>query len=246
MGIGLGIALALAREGADVAVLDIDAQASAAAAALVRAEGRRACVAVVDVRDGAAVAGAVSVVRRELGPADILVNNAGVGHEEVSFVALPRASWERVIGVCVYGTLHVTQAVLPSMIERRRGRIVNVSSELAFIGAAPATVYATAKAAINGFTRSLARDVGGARITVNTVCPGDVETERSIEHEAAVERTLTRAAVDARRRERTGKLPLGRLGSPADVAGAVLFFCSAEAAYVTGQTLLVNGGSTMV
>jgi NAD(P)-dependent dehydrogenase (short-subunit alcohol dehydrogenase family) len=106
-------------------------------------------------------------------------------------------------------------------------------------------VYATAKAAVIGFTRSVARDVAGSHITVNVVCPGDVETERSFEHEAAVARTLSREQIAARRHERLARVPLGRLGRPADVAAAVLFFCSADAGYVTGQTLLVNGGSTM-
>src|SRR5262249_34530428 len=103
----------------------------------------------------------------------------------------------------------------------------------------------TAKAAVIGFTRSVARDVASAQVTVNAVCPGDVETERSLEHEAAVERTLSRAQIDARRHERLSRVPLGRVGRPADVAAAVLFFCPPDAGYVTGQTLLVNGGSTM-
>jgi NAD(P)-dependent dehydrogenase (short-subunit alcohol dehydrogenase family) len=244
-GIGRALALALARDGADVAVFDVEALAAEEAAAAVRAEGRRSRAVVVDVRDGAAVEGAVAVARRELGPADVLINNAGVGHDDASFVALPRESWAPVIDVCVYGMMNVTRAVLPSMIERRGGRIVNVSSELAFTGAAHASVYATAKAGIIGFTRSLARDVAGSRITVNAVCPGDVETERSLAHEAAVERTLGRAQIEARRHERLARVPLGRLGRPADVAAAVLFFCSPDAGYVTGQTLLVNGGSTM-
>src|SRR6185312_10043795 len=141
--------------------------------------------------------------------------------------------------------MNVTRAVLPSMIERRGGRIVNVSSELAFTGSSHASVYATAKAGVIGFTRSIARDVAGSQITVNVVCPGDVETERSLAHEAAVERTLSRAQIEARRHERLARVPLCRLGRPDDVAAAVLFFCSPDAGYVTGQTLLVNGGSTM-
>jgi NAD(P)-dependent dehydrogenase (short-subunit alcohol dehydrogenase family) len=150
-----------------------------------------------------------------------------------------------VIDVCVYGMMNVTRAVLPSMIERRGGRIVNVSSELAFTGSSHASVYATAKAAILGFTRSIARDVASSQVTVNAVCPGDIETDRSREHEAAVERTLSRERIEARRHERLARVPLCRVGCPADVAAAVLFFCSPDAGYVTGQTLLVNGGSTM-
>jgi 2-hydroxycyclohexanecarboxyl-CoA dehydrogenase len=244
-GIGRALALALARNGADVAIFDVEATAAEDAAAAARAEGRRSRAVVVDIRDGAAVESAVAVARRELGPADILINNAGAGHDDASFVALPRASWAPVIDVCVYGMMNVTRAVLPSMIERRGGRIVNVSSELAFTGSSHASVYATAKSAVIGFTRSIARDVAGSQITVNVVCPGDVETERSLEHEAAVERTLSRAQIEARRHERLARVPLCRVGSPADVAAAVLFFCSPDAGYVTGQTLLVNGGSTM-
>jgi 2-hydroxycyclohexanecarboxyl-CoA dehydrogenase len=245
-GIGRTLALALARSGAHVAVLDVDGPAAEAVAAAVRAEGRRSCALAADVRDGAAVEGAMAVAHRELGPTDILINNAGAGHDDAPFVALPRSSWDPVIDVCVYGMLNVTRAVLPSMTARRGGRIVNISSELAFTGSSHASVYAAAKAAVLGFTRSVARDVAGSQITVNAVCPGDVETERSAEHEAAVTRTMSRAEVEARRHERVCRVPLGRVGRPEDVAAAVLFFCSPDAGYVTGQTLLVNGGSTMI
>jgi len=246
MGIGRELALALAHEGADVAILDVDAGAGEDAARAIRAVGRRSVAAQVDVRDGEGVKRAVEAAKQEIGPADILINNAGVGHEEVSFVDLPPSSWERVLGVCVYGTLHVSQAVLPLMLARKSGRIVNITSELAITGGARAAIYATAKAAVQGFTRSLARDVAPSRITVNAVSPGDVDTERSIAHEAEVEKTMSRADADARRRQRATMFPLGRPGRPSDVAAAVLFFCSDEASYVTGQTLLVNGGSTMV
>jgi 2-hydroxycyclohexanecarboxyl-CoA dehydrogenase len=245
-GIGRAVALALASEGAHVAVFDVDGAAAESVAAEVRSRGRRSSVEVADVSDGEAITLAVARAARDLGPVDVLINNAGAGHDDVRFVDLPPASWRPVIDVCVYGTLQVTRAVLPSMMARRSGRIVNLSSELALVGSSHAAVYATAKAAILGFTRSVARDIAGSRVTVNAVCPGDVDTERSRENEATRERTMTPAEIAERRRQRDGRVPLGRPGRPEEVAGVILFLCSDEASYVTGQTLMVNGGSFML
>jgi 2-hydroxycyclohexanecarboxyl-CoA dehydrogenase len=229
-GIGRGIALALAREGADVAILDVNPSAAESVAAEVRALGRHALALAADVTDFERVERAAKEVTATFGRLDVLVNNAGWTPNE-RFVAQAPETWHAVIAVNYVGTLHCTRAALATMIPAGRGRIVSIASDAARIGTPREAVYAGAKAAVVGFSKALAAEVAQHGITVNVVSPATVDTP------------LLRGMLTPEQIERREKAnPMGRLGTPDDVAAAVVFFASPEAGYVTGQVLSVNGG----
>ncbi|HYR95079.1 MAG TPA: 3-oxoacyl-ACP reductase family protein [Candidatus Binatus sp.] len=236
-GIGRAIALRLARDGAAVGVADIDrTNAEAVAAEIVGAGGRASGIA-ADVADLPAVETAVRSVETALGPIDVLVNNAGWERLAV-FAESDPALWDRLIAINFRGPLNVTRAVLNGMIGRRRGRIVSISSDAGRVGSTGEVVYSGCKAAVIGFSKALAREVARHGITVNVVCPGPTDTQLLAdvmvgERGAKILAGMQRA------------IPLGRLGKPEDVAGAVAYLASDEAAYVTGQVLSVSGGLTM-
>ena len=237
-GIGRAVALRLAAGGTAVGVADLDADTAARAAAEVTAAGGRAVGVAADVRDFARVRAAVAEVEAALGPLDVLVNNAGWDHLQ-PFVENDPELWDRLIAVNLKGVLHATRAVLDGMIARRRGRIVSIASDAARVGSTGEAVYAACKAGVIGFSKTLAREVARQGITVNVVCPGPTDTALLAEvmvgeRGAKVLQGMQRA------------IPLGRIGTPEDVAGAVAYFASDEAAYVTGQVLSVSGGLTMV
>jgi 2-hydroxycyclohexanecarboxyl-CoA dehydrogenase len=218
-------------------VVDLDGTTAAAVAAAVVAAGGRSTAAMADVSDGDAVRAAVAHVEAALGPVDVLVNNAG-WERLALFVESDPALWDRLIAVNLKGALHVTHALLPGMIARRGGRVVSIASDAGRVGSTGETVYAACKAGVIGFTKSLAREVARHGITVNAVCPGPTET------------ALLASVMEGERGEKIlagmrRAIPLGRLGQPEDVAGAVAYLASDEAAYVTGQTLSVSGGLTM-
>ncbi len=232
-GLGLAYARAFAASGAAVAVNDIDADASERAVDEIARTGARAVAVTGDIADEAAVALMAAAVRTALGPVDILVNNAalyaGLGRKR--FDAIPVAEWRRLIDVNVTGSYLCARAVLPHMLERRWGRIVNVSSSTVPLGRPGFTHYVTSKAAILGMTRAMAREIGGENITVNAVMPGLTETEGSAGTDEAIWSVVTRGQCIPRREQ------------PQDVVGAVLFLASDAAAFITGQTILVDGGS---
>ena len=229
-GIGRGIVRALAREGADVAVFDIDRALGEAAAAEARALGRRALALEVDVTDVARVDAATAETAASLGRLDILVNNAGWTPNE-PFAGSDPATWRRVVDVNYLGVLACSRAALAVMIPRRGGRIVSIASDAGRVGTPREAVYAGAKAAIVGFSKSLAAEVARHGISVNVVSPATVDTP------------LLRGMLTPEQIERREKAnPMGRLGRPEDVAAAVVFFASPQAGYVTGQVLSVNGG----
>jgi 2-hydroxycyclohexanecarboxyl-CoA dehydrogenase len=236
-GIGRAIALRLARAGAAVGVLDLVGAAAAEVAAEIGAAGGRAAAVTADVTDGAAVAAAVATVRGRLGPVAILVNNAGWDRLE-PFVENDPALWDRLIAVNFTGALHCTRAAAADMTVARWGRIVCISSDAGRVGSTGEAVYAGCKAALIGFSKTLARELARYAITVNVVCPGPTETALLAEVTASARGAKV---IDAIRRA----VPLGRLGRPEDVAAAVAFFVSPEAEYVTGQVLSVSGGLTM-
>jgi 2-hydroxycyclohexanecarboxyl-CoA dehydrogenase len=236
-GIGRAIARRLARDGTAVGVVDLDGGSAEGVAAEIRAAGGRAAGVAADVGDPAAVRSSVAAVEQALGPLDVLVNNAGWDRLQ-PFVDTEPALWDRLIAVNLKGVLHVTRAVLDGMIARRRGRIVSISSDAARVGSTGESVYAACKAGIIGFSKTLAREVAGHGITVNVVCPGPTDTALLAEVMAG-----ERGARVLQGMQRA--IPLGRLGTPEDVAGAVAYFASEEAGYVTGQVLSVSGGLTM-
>jgi 2-hydroxycyclohexanecarboxyl-CoA dehydrogenase len=232
-GMGRAIAERLVAEGCRVAVADLDKDSAAETAA---ALGVGAGAIQVDVCDGAAVAAAVEEAMSVLGPIDVLVNNAG-WDRMARFLDTDEALWDRIIAINLKGVLHCAKAVVPGMVERRTGRIVNISSDAGRVGSSGEAVYSAAKAGIIGFTKTLAREVARHGITVNAVCPGPTETPMLAEMIGAGNEGL----IDALRRQ----IPMGRLGRPEDVAGAVAFLASDDAAFITGQTLSVSGGLTM-
>jgi 2-hydroxycyclohexanecarboxyl-CoA dehydrogenase len=229
-GIGRGIALALAAEGADVAIFDVNRTAAGEVTAAIRELGRRALGLEVDVTDLARVEAATAEVVSALGRLDVLVNNAGWTPNE-PFAGSAPETWSKVIAVNYTGTLNCTRAALGAMIPRRGGRIISIASDAARIGTPREAVYAGAKAAVIGFSKSLAAEVARHGITVNVVSPATVDTP------------LLRDMLTAEQIERREKAnPMGRLGRPEDVAAVVVFFASPAAGYVTGQVLSVNGG----
>ncbi len=236
-GIGRAIALHLARDGAAVGIVDLErATAEAVAGELVAAGGRATGVA-ADVAERPAVDAAVRAVEAALGPVDVLVNNAG-WERLALFAESEPALWDRLVAVNFRGPLNVTHAVVGGMIARRRGRIVSIASDAGRVGSTGEAVYSGCKAAVIGFSKALAREVAGHGITVNVVCPGPTDTQLLADVMAGERGQRILAGMQR-------AIPLGRLARPEDVAGAVAYLVSDEAAYVTGQVLSVSGGLTM-
>ena len=231
-GIGRAIAIRLAEEGARVAIADIN---QPGATAVAREIGANAIAVHIDVTDAASVAAAVERTSAALGTIDILVNNAGWDKAE-PFVESAEDTWHKVLAINLLGPMHCTKAVLPGMIERGAGRIVSISSDAGRVGSSGEAVYSAAKAGIIGFSKTVAREVARHHINVNVVCPGPTATPL-LEQVAAGNPRLVDALTRA--------IPFGRLGQPGDIAGAVAFLASDDAAFITGQTLSVSGGLTM-
>jgi 2-hydroxycyclohexanecarboxyl-CoA dehydrogenase len=231
-GIGAAVCYHLAAVGHKVAVLDIDERSADAVAATLKAEGADTVSAGVDVSDRTAVFRTVEEVRRALGPPGIVVTSAGIQEFE-SFVDLTPQAWDRMIGVHLSGTFNCLQAVVPNMINASWGRIVTISSSSAQSGTRRMAHYVAAKGGVIALTKALALELASSGITVNTIPSGPIDTpmtRRTVESgDLSMEQMLARA-------------PLGRLGSPDDIAAAATFLCSESASYITGQQINVNGG----
>ncbi|QRQ85270.1 2-hydroxycyclohexanecarboxyl-CoA dehydrogenase [Cupriavidus oxalaticus] len=237
-GIGGATCLRFARAGAAVGVLDLDPEAGERVAAQIRDAGGRALSVRCDITDRASVDAAVAAVEQELGPIDVLVNNAGWDVFR-PFVKTEPAQWERLIAINLTGALHMHHAVLPGMVARKRGRIVNIASDAARVGSSGEAVYAACKGGLVSFSKTIAREHARHGITVNVVCPGPTETALFEDYKqgAGNPEKLVEAF--------TRSIPLGRIGQPDDLPGAVLFFAGDDAAFITGQVLSVSGGLTM-
>ncbi len=236
-GIGAAIAERLAGAGYAVAVCDLDgAAAKAVAADLTDRYGAAALGVAVDISDSSAVTAAVAQVNSELGPVDVLVNNAAIDVIE-RFVDSSEATWDRIIAVNLRGTITMTRAVLDRMIERGSGRIVHIASDAGRVGSSGEVVYSATKGGVIAFGKALAREVARHGITVNSVCPGPTDTAL-LGQVAAYSERMVEATVKA--------IPLRRVAEPDEIAGVVAFLVSADAAYLTGQTVSVSGGLTMV
>ncbi|MBP1634261.1 MAG: fabG 8 [Acidobacteria bacterium] len=228
-GIGKAISAALASRGARVVLADVLGEEAARTAAAIAEGGRQASSVALDVTRPESVQAAVDGVLAEHGRIDVLVNNAGIARDQL-LMRMKREEWDAVLAVNLTGGFTCAQAVLRPMMRQRSGRIISVSSVVGQMGNAGQANYAASKAGLIGFTKALAREVAARNITVNAVAPGLIDTD------------MTRALSDAVRAEWAAKVPLGRLGSPDDVAWTVAFLASDEASYITGQVIAVNGG----
>ena len=232
-GIGRAIAEALAQAGAAIAVADLDPSRSAETVAAVENIGRKALNLKVNVADAGETKSMVEQVLKAWGKVDILVNNAGITRDGL-LLRMKEEDWNLVLQINLNGTFNCTKAVLQPMTKQRYGRIVNIASIVGVIGNAGQANYSASKAAVIGFTKTVGREYASRNVTVNAVAPGFIDTAMTHGLSADVKDTLLK------------QIPLGRLGTPADIAAAVRFLVSEEAAYITGHVLHVNGGMLMV
>ena len=237
-GIGGATCRRFGAEGARVAVLDLNADAAEATAAAIRAGDGQALALRCDITDRASVDTALAATASRLGPVDVLVNNAGWDVFK-PFTRTEPAQWERLIAINLVGALHMHHAVLPGMMERRKGRIVNIASDAARVGSSGEAVYAACKGGMVAFSKTIAREHARHGINVNVVCPGPTDTALFADYKLGAGNP--EKLEEAFRRS----IPLGRIGQPDDLPGAILFFASDDAAYITGQVLSVSGGLTM-
>ena len=231
-GIGRAVALAYARMGADVACVSRTEENSAKVAAEVEALGRRAWAVAVDVSDTAAVNAAAGKILDDAGRVDILVNNAGVTRDNL-LMRMSEEEWDTVINTNLKGAFNFTKALTRPFIKQRSGRIINIASVIGLIGNAGQSNYAASKAALIGFTKSVAKELAPRGITANAIAPGFIETD------------MTAALDDKVRESIIGNVPLGRFGSPDDIAHAAVFLAMEPSSYITGQVLTVDGGMVM-
>lgn len=228
-GIGAAIARAMHAQGASVALSGTRRDALEALAAEL---GERAHVCTADLRDASEPDALIEAAEQAAGPLHILVNNAGMTRDMLA-LRMRDADWQAVLDVDLSAPFRLARAALRGMVRRRAGRIINISSIVGVTGNAGQSNYAAAKAGLIGMSKALAQEVASRGVTVNVVAPGFVET------------AMTAALTDPQREKLSESIPLGRIGQPADVAGAVVYLASDEASWVTGATLHVNGGMAM-
>ena len=231
-GIGEAIAKRLAAEGATVVAAARTPAALDKVVADIAAAGGKASALTLDLADAASIEAGVRSLLAAHGQIHVLVNNAGVAEDNL-ILRLSREAWDRVLATNLTGVFLLTQAVVKGMLRKRYGRIVNVTSVVGLMGNAGQVNYAASKAGLVGFTKSVARELGSRDITCNAVAPGYIAT------------AMTEAMTPEAKEALSGQIPLGRLGSAADVAAAVAYLCSDDASYVTGTVLNVSGGLYM-
>jgi len=236
-GIGNALSRRFAAEGAKVAIFDVlESEAQSLASELSDATHVRGYG--IDITDLSVVRSSIAQVEAELGPIDVLVNNAG-RNRPGNFVDTDPENWQLMIASNFVGPLNMHHAVLQNMTRRGQGRVVNISSDAGRVGSPNEAVYSGCKGAIIAFSKTMARELARSKITVNVVCPGPTETQlfRDVAGDGERGEQFRKAAVQ--------RTPLGRMGQPEDVVGAVCFLASDDAAFITGQVLSVSGGLTM-
>jgi 2-hydroxycyclohexanecarboxyl-CoA dehydrogenase len=237
-GIGRAIATGLATDGFQVVIVDLRQAEAQETAGLIEEAGGAALAVECDVADSGSVAAAVQAAQERFGHVDALVNCAG-WDDLMPFLSTDEAFWDRVIDINFKGPLRFTRLLLPGMVERGYGRIVNIGSDAGRVGSSLESVYSGAKGGLISFTKTIAREVARKGVTANVVCPGPTDTPMLQETMAAAD------DADAVLKAMVRAVPMKRLGVPDDIAAAVRFFAGDSAGYVTGQTLSVSGGLTM-
>jgi 3-oxoacyl-[acyl-carrier protein] reductase len=230
-GIGAAIADRLARDGGRVVGTATSEAGAAQISARLQAHGGRG--AVLDVANQASIDALIADIEAREGPVAVLCNNAGITRDTL-LLRMKAEDWDAVLQTNLASVFRLSKAVLRGMMKARQGRIISIASVVGVTGNAGQANYAAAKAGIIGFSKSLAREVGSRGITVNVVAPGFIDTD------------MTRALGEAQRAQLNAQIPLARLGQPEDIAAAVAYLASKDAAYITGETLHVNGGMHMV
>ena len=231
-GIGRDIALAFAREGADVVIGDINLEKAEAAAKEIAALGRKSLAVELNVTEYVKVEESVNKILDKFTKIDILVNNAGITKDNL-LLRMSEADWDAVLQVNLKGTFNCTKAVSRSMIKQRSGRIVNIASIIGIIGNPGQANYSASKAGIIALTKTTAKELASRNITANAVAPGFIQTE------------MTAKLPEDLKQKMLAVIPLSRFGTPEDIARVCLFLASDEAAYITGQTVVVDGGMVM-
>jgi 2-hydroxycyclohexanecarboxyl-CoA dehydrogenase len=238
-GIGRGIAAALVDAGYRVAIADLNLEVATQTAKEITEAAGEALAVQIDVTDTASVAAAVAATENGLGPVEVLVNNAG-WDDFMPFLKTTEEFWDKILDINFKGALRLSKAVVPGMVERGFGRVVNIGSDAGRVGSSLEAVYSGAKGGIIAFTKTLAREVATKGVTVNTVCPGPTDTP-------ALRAFASGSGGDSEKviAGMTRAVPMKRLGTPEDIGPAVVFFASDGAGFITGQTLSVSGGLTM-
>jgi 3-oxoacyl-[acyl-carrier protein] reductase len=231
-GIGRDIALALAADGADIAVCDVNLEAAQKTAGDIEATGRKALALKVDVAASADVAAMVEQAIAKFGRLDILVNNAGITRDGL-ILRMKDEDWDLVLSINLKGSFLCSRAALKHMTKQRGGTIINIASIVGAMGNAGQANYVASKAGLIGLTKTIAREYAARGVTANAVAPGFIDT------------AMTQALPENVRQDLAKQIPMGKLGTPRDVANAVRFLASPQAAYITGQVIHVNGGMYM-
>jgi len=232
-GIGRDIALKFAAEGADIAVGDINLEKATKTVQEIEALGRKALALELDVTDYAKLTDSVNKILDKFKKVDILVNNAGITKDNL-LLRMSDAEWDAVLNVNLKGTFNCTKAVSRLMIKQRYGKIINIASIIGIIGNPGQANYAASKAGIIALTKTTAKELASRNINVNAVAPGFIQTEMTSKLPEELKQKMQEA------------IPLGRFGSPVDVASVCVFLASEDASYITGQTIIVDGGMVMV